>query len=121
MEVRWWSKPAERVLLGLWVAAVIIVSIQAAKNHANNFEIFRTSWLNLSRGNDLYSPSTRHYDVFIYTPSFALVFALGVLIWNALNAATLYWSLGRILTAEQAFLARLIVFADAVGSMQQAQ
>jgi hypothetical protein len=118
-----------RVLLALWVGAVVIVSVQAAAHHNNNFEIFRTSWLNLLSGNDLYADSPRHFDKFLYSPTFAVLFApfavlpfwLGVLLWNAANAATLYWGLGRVLPEEGAFAARVIVFMDTVGSMQNAQ
>jgi len=108
---------------------VIVVSLQGAAQHNNNFEIFRTSWLNLSAGRDLYGPSIRHRDFFLYSPSFAVLFApfailpfwLGVLLWNSANAGALYWGLGRALLPEHAFTARVIVFMDAVGSMQQAQ
>ena len=118
-----------RVLLALWVGAVVIVSVQAAAHHNNNFEIFRTSWLNILSGRDLYAVSPRHFDKFLYSPTFAVLFApfavlpfwLGVLLWNAANAGTLYWGLGRVLPAEGAFAARVIVFMDTVGSMQNAQ
>jgi hypothetical protein len=118
-----------RALLGFWVAAVIIVSLQAAAHHNNNFEIFRTSWLNLLAGNDLYVLNSRHRDLYLYSPSFALLFApfavlpfgVGLLLWNAVNATALYWGLGRVLSAEQAFAARLIVFMDTVGAMQNVQ
>ena len=118
-----------RALLALWVGAVVIVSVQAAANQNNNFEIFRTSWLNLLSDKDLYATSLRHFDLFMYSPTFAVLFApfavlpfwLGVLLWNGANAGALYWGLGRVLSAEQAFVARLIVFMDTVGSMQNAQ
>ena len=117
------------MLLAVWAAAVVVVSLQVTAHHNNNFEIFRTSWLNLIAGRDLYGPSTRHQDFYLYSPSFALLFApfaalplwLGVLLWNAANASALYWSLGRALDPRQAFVARAIVFLDTVGSMQQAQ
>jgi len=54
---------------------VIVVSVQAAAHHSNNFEIFRTSVAESGRGPDLYGPSPRHRDVFLYSPTFALVFA----------------------------------------------
>lgn len=118
-----------RVLAGLWIAAVIVVSVQATMQHNNNFEIFRTAWLDLLAGRDLYAPSLRHHDFFKYSPTFALLFAplavlpfgLGVLLWNAANAAALYWGIGRVLNQEQAFAARLIVFMDTVGAMQNVQ
>lgn len=120
---------APRALAGLWIAAVIVVSVQATAQHNNNFEIFRTAWLDLLAGRDLYAPSPRHTDLFKYTPSFALLFApfavvpfgVGVFLWNAANAGALYWSLGRVLEPEQALAARTLVFLDTVGAMQNVQ
>jgi hypothetical protein len=116
-------------MAGLWIAAVIITAVQATSHHNNNFEIFRASWENLLEGRDLYAPSEKHRDYFEYSPTFPLLFApfaigpywLGVLLWNTANAGTLYWSLGRVLTPEQALAARAIVFLDTIGSMQNAQ
>ena len=118
-----------RVLAGLWIAAVIVVSVQATAHHNNNFEIFRTSFLNLVAGTDLYAPSERHQDFFKYSPTFALMFApfaivpfwLGVLLWNGANALALYWGLGRVLDGESLFAARALVFFDTIGAMQNVQ
>jgi hypothetical protein len=129
---RYWHRirvHGPRVLAGLWIAAVIVVSVQATAHHSNNFEIFRTSWLNLVAGRDLYAPSARHRDFFLYSPTFALLFApfavvpfwLGVIVWNGVNAGALYWGLGRVLSPDQAFAARTIVFLDTVGSLQNVQ
>jgi hypothetical protein len=113
-----------------WLAAVIVASLQAGARHNNNFEIFRTSWDNLVAGRNLYVASVNHQDFFKYSPTFALLFApfaivpftVGVLLWNALNAGTLYWAIGRVLVEPQAALAaRGIVFLEAVVSMQNAQ
>jgi Glycosyltransferase family 87 len=113
----------------VWMAAVVIVSVQATAQHNNNLEIFRTAWFDLGAGRDLYAPSARHHDFFKYSPTFALLFApfavvpfwLGALLWNAVNAGALYWSLGRVLSADQALAARAIVFLDTVGAMQNVQ
>lgn len=118
-----------RVLAALWIAAVILTAIQGTMDHNNTFEIYRTSWHNLAAGRDLYGANPSHHDYFDYSPTFAFLFAplaivpfgLGLLLWNALNAGTLYWSLGRALNAEQAFVARVIVFGDTIGSLQHAQ
>ncbi len=118
-----------RALAGVWLAAVIVVSIQATAHHNNNFEIFRTAWYNLLAGRDLYAASPNHQDFFKYSPAFALLFApfaivpfgVGVFLWNAVNAGALYWSLGRVLDARQAFTARAIVLLDTIGSMQNVQ
>lgn len=117
------------MLAGLWIAAVVVTSVQATAQHNNNFEIFRWSWTNLAAGRDLYARSAHYRDLFLYSPTFALLFApfavvpfwLGVLLWNAVNAGALYWALGRTLTSDQAFAARAIVFLDTVGSMQNVQ
>ena len=116
-------------MAGVWLGAVIVASLQAAARHNNNFEIFRTSWHNLVAGRDLYVASVNHQDFFKYSPTFALLFApfaivpftAGLLLWNALNAGTLYWALGRVLAHPQALAARGIVFLEALGSMQNAQ
>lgn len=118
-----------RALAILWIAAVVVVSIQATVHHTNNFATFRTSWFNLIGGRDLYTLNPQHIDYFKYSPTFALLFApfaivpfgVGVFLWNALNAGTLYWSLGRILEPRQALAARAIVFFDTIGSMQSVQ
>jgi len=108
---------------------VLVTSVQAAVHHNNNFEIFRTAWLNLRSGADLYQASSRHFDYFMYSPTFAFLFApfailpfwLGLLAWNSVNAFTLYWSLGRALPRDQALAARAVVFLDAIGAMQNVQ
>lgn len=124
-QVQTWS----RALLGLWIGAVVVVSIQATLNHTNNFETFRWSWFDLLHGRDPYAPSEHHHDFFKYSPTFAVLFApfaivpfwAGMLLWNAVNAGVLYWALGRVLGHRQAFVARALVFLDTVGAMQNVQ
>jgi hypothetical protein len=116
-------------LAGLWVGAVVVVSIQSTVNHTNNFETFRTSWFNLIAGRDLYGANTQHIDFFKYSPTFALLFGpfavvpfgVGVFLWNGLNAGVLYWGLGRVLEPAPAMAARAIVLLDTIGSMQNVQ
>lgn len=119
----------EHVLATVWILAVAVASVEATALQSNNFLIFRTAWFNLQAGADLYGPSTKHWDVFLYPPPFALLFApfasvpflLGVLLWNGANAGALYWGLGRVLGADLAFAARAIVFMDTFGAMQIVQ
>lgn len=116
-------------MAALWLVAVVVVSLQASAQHNNNFEIFRTAWVNLVAGRDLYGANPSHQDFYKYSPTFALLFAplalvpfaVGLLLWNAANALALYWSLGQVLEPRSALAARGIVFLDAVGSMQNAQ
>ena len=117
------------VVAGIWVAGIVIASLQGAARHSNNFEIFRTSFDNLVADQDLYAASARHQDFNKYSPTFSLLFApfallpfaLGLLLWNAVNAGALYWSLGRVLDPAKALAARSIVFLDALGALQNAQ
>src|SRR5262245_2862431 len=105
----------QAALLVVWVAAVLVVSAQVTVYRHANFEIFRPSWHNLLAGKNLYA-SYPPLDVFIYTPTFAVLFApfallplwLGILLWNAANAGALYWGLGRALEPREAFVARVI-------------
>jgi hypothetical protein len=118
-----------RVLGAVWALAVIVTSVQAIAAHNNNFEVFRASSFNLLAARDLYSANPSHHDFFKYSPTFALLFApfallpfsLGLLLWNAVNAAALWVALGKVLEQRQAFVARLIVTLDLVGSMQNVQ
>jgi hypothetical protein len=116
-------------MAGLWLAAVVVVSLQASAQHNNNFEIFRTASENLLAHRDLYGANPSHHDFYKYSPTFALLFAplalvpftAGILAWNAANALALYWSIGQALEPKPALAARAIVFLDTVGSMQNAQ
>lgn len=116
-------------MAGLWIAAVVVVALQASAQHVNNFETFRTSWFNLVGGRGLYGENPTHQDYFKYSPTFALLFApfavlpftAGVLLWSAVNAGALYWGLGRVLGPREALAARAIVVLDTIGSMQNVQ
>jgi len=116
-------------MLALWILATIVASVSAILRHENNFEIFRSAWTRLVAGQDLYAASLNHFDLFKYTPSAALLFfpfavlpfALGLLLWNALNAATLYLSLGRLLPPREAAIVQAIVLPEMFGSLQSAQ
>lgn len=119
----------QRVMLALWIVAAAGASVSPILRHENNFEIFRSAWSRFAAGQDLYAASLQHFDLFKYTPSAALLFfpfavlpfALGLLLWNAVNAAMLYWSLGRLLDLREAMIVRAIVLPEMVGSLQSAQ
>lgn len=120
---------AHRSMAVVWIAAVIVIALQAAARENNVFLTFRASWYNLAEGRDLYQLNASHYDYYKYSPTFALLFAPfallpltgGLLLWTAANAAALYYALGRVFTGELLLAARGIVFVDMVGSMQNAQ
>ncbi|MFL5605942.1 MAG: glycosyltransferase family 87 protein [Gemmatimonadaceae bacterium] len=115
----------------LWVAAVVVATIQQGfEHHNNNFLIFRAAALHLLREQDLYAAyPAEHFDFYKYSPTFALLFlpfalppfGVAMLLWNALNAGALYVALGMVLPRRAAVIARSIVFLDMLGSLQNVQ
>jgi hypothetical protein len=121
----------ELVVTVLWVAAVVVATIQqGVEHHNNNFLIFRAAALHLLREQDLYAAyPAEHFDFYKYSPTFALLFlpfavppfGVAMLLWNALNAGALYVALGMVLPRRAAVIARSIVFLDMLGSLQNVQ
>jgi len=115
----------------LWGAAVIGATVQqGVVHHNNNFLIFRAASWHLLRGQDLYAAyPALHFDYYKYSPTFALLFLpfalppfwVAMLLWNTLNAATLYFAIGTVLPLRSANVARAIVFLDMLGSLQNVQ
>jgi len=97
--------------------------------HPGNFLLFRASFYRLIHGASLYYPPPDQMTGFLYSPTFALLFApfaiwpvpLGLLLWNTANALALYYGLTRLLPASAARLALALVFLDVVRSMQNSQ
>src|SRR6478735_10342369 len=120
------------LLVGLlWVAAVIVATVQQGFVHQNNnFLIFRAAALHLLHEQDLYAAyPAEHFDFYKYSPTFALLFlpfalppfGVAMLLWNALNAGALYLAIGMVLPQRAATVARAIVFLDMLGSLQNVQ
>ena len=88
---------------------VVIISVQTyllgprewqgiIYTHFNNYKIFSSSFWHLAEQQDLYAAyPEEHYDLFKYSPTFALLMApfavlpdwLGLLLWNLVNAFVL--------------------------------
>ena len=86
----------------------------------NNYIIFKQSFWHLWQGLDLYAPyAQEHYDLFKYTPAFALLFApfaclpdaIGLVLWNALNVLLPMWALARLIPGKGQMLLALSLFA----------
>lgn len=112
--------------------AAVLVSAQQTFGHAqsNNYQIFRESFVHLVQGVNLYAPyPTTQFDLFKYSPTFALLFApfaiapyaVGLLLWNVVNAAALSTAIVLLLTPRAAAWALGIVFLEALGAMQNTQ
>jgi hypothetical protein len=122
---------AEWLVLALWCAAVIGATVQQGIVHQNNnYLIFRAASLHLLHGQVMYAAyPALHQDLYKYSPTFALLFlpfavlpfGASMLVWNALNAGTLYATLGMVLSRRAALVARTIVFLDMLGSLQNVQ
>jgi len=115
----------------LWLGAIVSATLQhGVRTQNNNFRIFRAASRHLVAGTDLYAAyPAEHFDFYKYSPTFALLFApfayvpfpLAMLLWNALNAGVLYVAIGLVLPRRAATIARVIVFHDMLGSLQNAQ
>jgi hypothetical protein len=97
------------------------------------YPIFRESFYHLIRHQDLYAhyPEQGHqlYDLFKYSPTFALLFApfalspfvLGLLLWNACSVFALYLALEHLLPRREAGLAGLVLLTEVLASTQASQ
>ncbi|MFI5256112.1 MAG: glycosyltransferase family 87 protein [Gemmatimonadales bacterium] len=118
-------------IAALWAGAVVAATVQQGLLHQNNnFLIFRAASVHLLHGQDLYTAyPALHFDFYKYSPTFALLFLpfalpplwLGMLLWNTLNAGSLYFAMGTVLPLRSANVARAIVFLDMLGSLQNVQ
>ncbi len=125
-----WKRIYTDPVILLFAAAVVAVTVQhGILEHSGNFWRFRTTFQRLVSGADIYNPPPSEITGFLYSPTFALLFApfailppaLGLLLWNGVNALTLAWGLIRLLPPRRAQLALLIVFLDTVRSLQNSQ
>jgi len=121
----------QRTLLLIYVAAVLVVTIQRGVfGFPNDYAIFRASFWNLIGNNDLYVLRLdQARDYFKYSPSFALLFApfavlpfaLGLFFWNVLNALAIFCALRALLPREQWAIAQILVALPALRSLQSSQ
>jgi hypothetical protein len=122
---------SEQWILVVYVSAALIVTIQRGVfRFANDFAIFRASFWNLIAGRDLYVLRLDQADdLFKYSPSFALLFApfavlpfaVGLFLWNVVNALALFFALRLLLPRDKAAVAQALVFLPTLRSMQSSQ
>lgn len=132
-------------ILALFLGLAILASLQAVAfgpkqfepngqvyTHYNNYIIFKKSFDHLLHNQDLYQLyPAEHWDLYKYSPSFALAFGffriwpdwLGLIFWNVLNALVLYWGLKRCpgLEKNAQIWALLYVVVEMVTALQSAQ
>src|SRR2546426_2357026 len=116
--------------LAVYLLAIVLVTVQKGlTGDVGNYIIFRQSFYRLISGGDIYNPPPGEITGFLYSPTFALLFApfaiwpvpLGLLLWNGVNALAVYYGLTRTLPSRAAQLALAIVFLDVVRSLQNSQ
>jgi len=119
-------------MVGLYVALATVITAQQTIGNArsNNFAIFRASFRHLVAGKDLYVLyPNEHWDLYKYSPTFALLFApfsllpyaAGLLCWNVLNAVVLSISVLLLLPQRAAVAALCIVLLETLGALQNTQ
>lgn len=118
-------------VLALYAITVVGVTVQhGVLSQENNFRIFRAAFAHLRAGRDLYAPyPAEHADLFKYGPTTALLlapfavppFAVGLLLWNAVNAGALCAGFARLLSPSRAALALALTYPEAIGSLQNSQ
>jgi glycosyl transferase family 87 len=115
-------------LLALYASAAIVVTIQRGIfSFPMDYAIFRASFWNLVEGRDLYL--LRPDQGFKYSPTFALLFApfallrfaVGLLLWNLVNAISMFFAFKSLLPGDQARIALALVFLPMLRSMQSSQ
>jgi hypothetical protein len=104
------------------------VTLQKGLTHPGNFLLFRCTFDRLIHDQNLYL-NTPACSGFLYSPAFAFLFApfallpplLGLLCWNAINAAAPAFALSRLLDARRARLVLVFIYLDVVRSLQNSQ
>ena len=117
-------------LLLVYVGSVVLVTFQfGGRGIANNIKIFRWSFFHLLHGQDIYQAyPTLYYDVFKYSPTWALLFgpfalppaAVGFFLWDLGAALLFYVALTRLLPGPRARLTLGIAFFEFLAAMQHA-
>ncbi len=121
-----------RVVIAAHVLSAAVTTLQRLVVGAqiNNFLIFRASFFHVLHGQDLYAQYPQeHWDLFKYSPTWALLFApfalppvaVGLMLWNLVNALALCLALTQLLPPRAAAYALLIAFVEALLSVQNAQ
>ncbi len=107
------KKDKSRILWILFGAAAIFITIRnmllpdggVTLTHYNNYVIFKSSFFHFMQNLDLYAPYPKeHYDLFKYSPSFALFMGLiawmpnwlGLALWNLVNVFVLIFAINKL-------------------------
>ncbi|HEX6533627.1 MAG TPA: glycosyltransferase family 87 protein [Gemmatimonadaceae bacterium] len=116
----------------LYLATALLAALQRAlSRHAHwTYPVFRESFRHLMSGQSLYAHyPAQGYDLFKYSPTFALLFApfalvpfaAGLVAWDAINALAIWSALDRLLPPRDATIAALLIYPEVLVAAQASQ
>jgi len=127
----WLDRAMPWLIAAYVVAATIAWSTRVFTPHAHwTYPVFRESFYHLMAHGNLYAPDpAQGYDLFKYSPTFALLFApfallppaVGLLAWDLANALVLLAAVGRLLPRREAAIAALVILPEVFVSAQASQ
>lgn len=119
------------ILFSIVALAASIHRLLLGPGSFNNYTIFEFSWTHLLENVNLYAAYPEdHYDLYKYSPTFAVFMApfsvmphwLGLIFWNTLNMLAPVWAVSKLSIAQkQKNLILFIVFIELLSSVQNAQ
>jgi hypothetical protein len=118
------------VLFAVLAFAASVHRLALGEGSFNNYTIFAYSWTHLLENVNLYAQSPDHYDLYKYSPTFAVLMApfaalprcLGLIFWNLLNMILPVWAVSKLNIAQkQKNLILFIVLIELLSSVQNSQ
>lgn len=119
------------ILFGVIGLVACVHRLLLGPGHFNNYIIFEYSWKHLRENVNLYAAYPgEHYDLFKYSPTFAVLMMpftllprfLGLISWNMLNMLAPVWAISKLnITQKQKSLVLFIVLIELLSSVQNAQ
>jgi len=93
----------EKTIIGIYILAGFVIALQHYLHGSfNNYKIFRASTAHLLNRQNLYLEyPNEYYDLFLYHPTFAVLFApftwipiwIGMCVWNVFSALTVFYAI----------------------------
>lgn len=127
----WWDRAMGWIIVAYVAAALLAWYTRTFTPHHHwTFPVFRESFWHLVGHRNLYAPDpAQGYDLFKYSPTFALLFApfaivppaLGMLAWDLVNALVLLAAVGKLLPRREAAIAALVILPEVFVSAQASQ
>lgn len=129
----------KKMQIGILFLLTLVITIQnyfvsggVIETSYNNYLIFKKSFFHLLDGQNLYQKfPTEHYDLFKYSPSFAVVMVvlayipdfIGLLIWNLINVFVLYFAFWKLpfISNKVKHFASLFLIIELITTTQNSQ